>query len=433
LPRAKKPQSSLLFERTRLPNGIRVVTGNLPHTKAVSINFLFGAGSRYETDKLAGASHLFEHMLFKGTHKRPTPREIVEVVEGVGGTLNAFTERELTGYWCRLALPHYRQGLDLLADMVSNSILREDDITREKPVVYEEIRASNDSPGGRVSLLLDQLMWPDQPLGRDIAGSVESVSAITRDEMLEYLHAQYISTNLVIAVAGNIQHKDIVDQVQEALGDYRDAKPYDIFPFKDKLAGPAVCVEKRDTEQAHVAIGIHGLSMFDKDRHALSLLSVILGETMSSRLFEEIREQRGLAYDIHSGVGQFRDAGALFVECGLDPERTLEAIPLIVDEVAKMRDGVTEREHSQAIELTKGRMMLRMEESRAVAGFMGSQELLRNEIRTVEQVVADIEAVTAEDIKRVAEKVIRPEKMAMAIVGPLEDSEPFLKAMEIGK
>jgi len=433
LPRAKKLQSSLLFERTRLPSGVRVVTSNLPHTNAVSINFLFGAGSRFETDSLAGASHLFEHMLFKGTHKRPTPREIVEVVEGVGGTLNAFTERELTGYWCRLALPHYRQGLDLVADMVSNSILREDDIAREKPVVYEEIRASNDSPGGRVSLLLDQLLWPNQPLGRDIAGSVESVTAITRDEMLGYLHAQYISKNLVVAVAGNIAHKDIVDQVHEALGDYRDAKPYEMFPFEDQLQGPAVCVEKRDTEQAHVAIGIHGLSMFDKDRHALSLLSVILGETMSSRLFEEIREQRGLAYDIHSGVGQFKDAGALFVECGVDPERTLEAIPVIVEEVAKMRDGVTEREHSQAIELTKGRMMLRMEESRAVAGFIGSQELLRNEIRSIEQVVADIEAVTAEDIKRVAERVIRPEKMAMAIVGPLEDGDPFLKAMEFGR
>lgn len=417
------------FERTELPSGIRVVTCNLPHTNAVSINFLFGAGSRYETDKLAGASHLFEHMLFKGTHKRPTPREISEVVESVGGSLNAFTDRELTGYWCRLALPHYKQGLDVIADMVSNSILREDDIAREKSVVFEEIRASNDSPAGRVSLLLDQLLWPDQPLGRDIAGSVESVDAITRDEMMEYLHAQYISKNLVVAVAGNVKHAEVAEQVYDTLGDYRDAKPYERFPFKDRLKGPAVALEERDTEQAHVGIGMHGLSMFDDDRHALALLSVILGESMSSRLFEEIREQRGLAYDIHSGAGQFSDAGGFFVECGLDPEKTLEAIPVIIDEVANMRDGVTEREHAQAIELTKGRMMLRLEESRAVAGFIGSQELLRNEIRSVEQVMADIEAVTPDDIKRVAERVIRPDKMAMAIVGPFKDSEPFVNAM----
>ncbi|MEX0761687.1 MAG: pitrilysin family protein [Dehalococcoidia bacterium] len=418
------------FNRTVLPSGLRILTSTLPHTNAVSINFLFGAGSRYETERLAGASHLFEHVLFKGTSKRPTPREIAEVVEGVGGTLNAFTDREITGYWCRLAKPHYRNGIDLIADMVRNSKLRDDDIEKEKQVVFEEIRASNDSPGGRVAHLLDGLIWPDQPMGRDIAGSVESVQAISRDEMLEYLHTQYVASNTVITVAGNISHDEVVDQLNDLMGDFGDGTILPIRPFEDNLDGPQVKVEYRKTEQAHMALGLHGVSMNDDDRHALSLLSVILGESMSSRLFEEVREQRGLAYDIHSAMATFTDCGAFLVESGVDPARAKEALPVIIEELAKVRDGVTEREFEQARELSKGRLLLRMEDSRAVGMFMGVQEMLRGEVKTIEDIVADIESVKPEDIKRVAERVIRPNKLAMAVVGPLRSAAPFERSLD---
>lgn len=421
---------ALTFERSVLDNGLRVLTSTLPYTNAVSINFLFGAGSRYESDELAGASHLFEHMLFKGTKGRPTPRDISEVVEGVGGGLNAFTDKELTGYWCRLAHPHYREGIDLLADMVQNSLLRQTDIDREKQVVYEEIRATNDSPGSRAAMTLEEILWPDQPLGRDVAGSIESVGAITREQMLDYLHTQYISSNTVIAVAGNIHHEDVVHQIEDLMGDLPDGKPLPMSSFNDNLSGPVARVENRPTEQAHLTIGLHGLSMKDDDRHALSLLSVILGESMSSRLFEEIREQRGLAYDIHSSVHSLSDTGEMMIGAGIDPERVNEAVPVIVQEVARVREGVTEKEFSQAKELSKGRMLLRMEESRAVAGFLGGQELLRGEVRTVEQIIADIDAVEIDDLAKVANRVIRPEKMALSMVGPFEDTTPFLDAMK---
>ncbi len=392
--------------------------------------FLFGAGSRYETPELAGASHLFEHMLFKGTPERPTPRQISEVVEGVGGMLNAFTDREVTGYYCRLAQPHYREGIDLICDMTLNSLFRDDDIAKEKQVVYEEIRASFDSPGARTSMLLDDLLWPDQPMGRDIAGSVESVGAITRDQMLEYLKTQYVGSNTVIAVAGNIEHADVVKQITEKLGDLHDGEILPMFAYEEKPVTKKVALEHRPTEQAHLAIGLSGFGNTDPDRHALSIMSVILGETMSSRLFEEVREQRGLAYDIHSGAHFFSDCGALIVESGIDPARVDEAIPVILNELAKMRDGVTEAEWKQALELTKGRMMLRMEESRAVASFLGIQELLRNNVESVDEVIAKIAAVTREDIKRAANRVIKSENLVLAIVGPFDDPNHFEKMLK---
>ena len=413
------------FDRTVLPNGLRILTSTFRHTNAVSIIFLFGAGSRYETPELAGASHLFEHMLFKGTPERPTPRQISEVVEGVGGTLNAFTDREVTGYWCRLAQPNYREGIDLLSDMTLNSLFKEDDIAKEKQVVYEEIRASNDSPGARTSMLLDNLLWPEQPMGRDIAGSVESVGAISRDEMLKYLETQYVASNTVIAIAGNIEHADIVEQVEGLLGGLHDGDILPMFPYEPKPLTKRVAVEHRPTEQAHISIGLTGLDNSDPDRHALSIMSVILGETMSSRLFEEVREQRGLAYDIHSGTHFFSDCGALIVESGIDPGRVDEAIPVILAELGKMRHGVTEAEWSQARELTKGRMMLRMEESRAVSSFLGIQELLRDKVETVEEVLAKVSAVTREDIQRVANRVIQSENLVLAIVGPFDDASHF--------
>jgi predicted Zn-dependent peptidase len=418
------------YERTVLPNGLRVLTSSLPYTNAVSINFLFGAGSRYETDPIAGASHLFEHMLFKGTTRRQTPREISEVVEGVGGALNAFTDREITGYWCRLAKPHYRSGIDLIADMVQNSLIRQEDIDREKQVVYEEIRSTNDSPGGRVGVILEELLWPSQALGRDVAGTVESVAGISRETMLEYLHTQYVARNTVISIAGDVQHDEIVAQISDLMGDFKDGEPLAMSSFVDNLSGPVAQVETRPTEQAHVAIGLHGLSMNDPDRHALGLLSVILGESMSSRLFDEIREKRGLAYDIHSSVHALADTGLMVIESGIDPERVSAAVPVIVEEVARMREGITEREFLQAKELSKGRMLLRMEESRAVAAFLGGQELLKGDVRTVEQVINDIDAVELDDIASVAKRVIKSDKMTLAMVGPFDDPTPFVEAMK---
>lgn len=418
-----------IHEMTTLASGVRVLSTTLPHTNAVSAILLFGAGSRYETDELAGASHLFEHLLFKGTTNRPTPREISEVIEGVGGALNAFTDREMTGYWCRVPKPHWVDGLDVLTDMCRNALFRDDDIDREKQVVFEEIRASYDSPEARAEILLDDLLWPEQPLGRDIAGTVDSVQAVSRDAMLGYLATQYVPSNTIVAVAGGVQHRDVVTEVGRMLDGWGDRVPIEFSPAEDKLKGPGVKIEHRPTEQAHVAIGLHGLPVNDPARYALRLLSVTLGESMSSRLFEEVREKRGLAYSIHSAVAGFKDTGVLHVGCGTDPSRAQEAIQVIAGELAKIREGISEPELSAAKALSKGRIMLRMEESRSVAMSTGAQELMKRKVETIQDMLDAIDAVTLDEIRAVAARVISPHKLAMAMVGPFEDEAAFRDAL----
>ncbi|MFP6678792.1 MAG: pitrilysin family protein [Dehalococcoidia bacterium] len=419
------------FERTVLDTGVRVLTSNMPHTGAVSIQVLFGAGSRYETDELAGSSHLFEHLLFKGTTKRPTPKEISETIEGVGGILNAYTDREATGYWCKIALPHYKDGLDVLLDMVRDPLFREEDIEKEKKVVFEEIRATHDSPEGTVDMMMDDLLFPKQPLGRDIAGSVESVQSVSTESLKEYLRTQYVASNTIVSVAGALSHEEVASDVSELMHGFHDGEPAPMFPFVDNLEGPSLRMQHRDTEQAHLSLGLHGIAANDEDRYALRLLSTIFGGSMSSRLFEEVREKRGLAYSIHAGPAHYKDAGSFQVSSGVDPDRAIEAIRVIIDEVVKLRDGVTVDEFQKSKELTKGRILMRMEESRSVAGSIGSQELLLGEVKSVDEVIRDYDAVEIDQLKAVANRLIDQNKLVLAVVGPFDDEEQFRPLLKL--
>ena len=418
-----------VHEMTTLDSGVRVLTSTMPQTNAVSIFVLFGAGSRYESDELAGSSHLFEHLLFKGTNKRPTPREISAVVEDVGGALNAFTDREMTGYWCRVPRPYWEDGLDLLTDMARDPLFREEDIAREKQVVFEEIRASHDSPEARSDTMLDELVWPDHPMGREIAGSEESVGAVSRDAMLEYMATQYVPSNVVVTVAGGVTHDEVVGQTARLLEGWQDREPLTFSPAQDNMKAPAARIEHRPTEQAHMSMAMRGLSMTDPERYPLRLLSVALGESMGSRLFEEVREKRGLAYAISSGVASYRDTGALNVGSGVDPPRATEAVEVIVAELAKIRDGLGEDELARAKALSTGRLMLRMEESRAVAMSNGAQELLKRSVEPIDQIIAAIDAVEGDEIVAVAQRLIRSDRLVLSVVGPFEDPSEFEKAL----
>lgn len=418
-----------MHEMTTLDSSVRVITSTMPHTNAVSIFLLFGAGSRYENDELAGSSHLFEHLLFKGTKRRPTPREISAVVEDVGGVLNAFTDREMTGYWCRIPRPHWEQALDLLTDMCLNPLFRMDDIKREKQVVFEEIRASHDSPEARSDTILDELLWPDHPMGREIAGSEESVAAVSREAMLEYMATQYVPSNMVVTVAGGITHEEVVVHTARLLSDWADRNPLSFAPVLDNMTAPAVAIEHRPTEQAHMSMGLRGISFTDDDRYSLRLLSVALGESMGSRLFEEVREKRGLAYAISSGVVSYCDTGSINIGSGVDPARASEAVQVIVNELVKIREGITDNELERAKALSTGRIMLRMEESRAVAMSNGAQELLTGSVETIDQIISGIDQVTPDDIRSVAQRLIRSDKLALSLVGPFRDEFEFEKAL----
>jgi len=287
-----------LHQLTTLDNGLRLVTTNMPHTRSVSIYFFIGIGSRYETDQQAGISHFIEHLNFKGTSKRPTAKEISAAIEGVGGFLNGGTDKELTIYWCRVAQPHFHLALNVLVDMLFNSRFDPEDIERERQVIIEEIHRSKDSPGQQVNMIIDELLWPGHPLGRDIAGNKESITGITRDMMLDYLNSKYLPENTVVAIAGNIEHHEAVAAVDQATADWNNKQPHPEYSTYQEQPNPRLRIEEKSTEQVHLCLGLPGLALLDPKRFALDLLNVVLGEGMSSRLFTEIRDKLGLAYSI---------------------------------------------------------------------------------------------------------------------------------------
>jgi predicted Zn-dependent peptidase len=414
-----------LYQKITLDNGLRLVTESMPHTRSVAIGFFIGTGSRYETNKQAGISHFIEHMCFKGTKKRPTSAKVCTVIEGVGGMLNAGTDKELTIYWCKVAKPHFTAALDVMADILTGSLLDPAEIEKERQVIIEEIHMSMDSPSQRVSMLIDELMWPGHPLGRDIAGSKESVESISRDMMVDYMGGYYRPENAVISIAGDIQHEEMIDAVSRVTSVWKKGpSPSPYKPYRGKFAR-RVRIEKRDTEQTQLCLALPGISIVHPDRFKLDLLNVILGEGMSSRLFIEIRDKLGLAYSIQSYAEHFLDTGAMSISAGVDAKNLPVAIKAILAELSRLMEPIPEAELAKAKELFKGRILLRMEDSRSVSGWLGGQEILTGEILTVDDVISSIEAVTTTELRKLAVELIKPEQMRLAVVGPISPEEPL--------
>lgn len=420
-----------MYQKTILPNGLRVLTAPMPHTHSVAISVYVGAGSRYERKEEAGLSHFVEHLCFKGTERRPTAKEVAEAIDGVGGLLNGGTDRELTVFYAKVARPHLDIALDLLVDLVRCPRFDLEEVEKERQVVLEELAMVEDSPPQLVDVLMDATLWPDQPLGWDVAGTPESVTVLTRQQAFDYLHHQYIPNNIVVSVAGNVEHQEIVDWVWKHLGLWAGGVPSRWFPVSNGR-GPRWSLRYKTTEQAHISLAVPGLPINHADRYALNFLSVILGEGMSSRLFMELREKKGLVYDVHSYVTHFLDTGAFSVYAGVDPKNAVDAVGLILAELATIRDeGISEEELVKARELSKGRLLLRMEDTRNVSGWIGAQELLLGDVRTVDQVLADVEAVTREDVQRVARQLLRTEYLHLAIVGPYRTDRRFVPLLRL--
>ncbi len=414
------------YQRTVRPNGLRILTSSMPHTHSVALTLYVGAGSRYERAEEAGVSHFLEHMLFKGTEKRRTAQEIAEAVDGVGGLLNGATDREYTVYYIKVARPHLDLALDVLVQLVRHPLLDPAEMKKERQVIIEELAMVEDSPAQMADLLLDSILWPDNPLGRDVAGTPESVSAISRETVVEYLQTQYVPSNIVIAVAGNVDHEEVVSAIQWALGDWPAGHPVSWLPAVESN-GRRCAVRYKSTEQAHISLAVRGIPLNDPDRHALSFISVILGDGMSSRLFVELREKRGLVYDISSYVSHFLDTGAFNVYTGVDPKNAVEALKVVVAELARLSEhGPTSEELTKARELSKGRLLLRMEDTRNVSGWIGGQELLQGTVRNVEEAVAEIDAVTLEDLQRLCREIIDPRRAHLAVVGPYRSDKRFV-------
>jgi predicted Zn-dependent peptidase len=408
-----------------LPNGLWIITEEMRHTHSVSMGVFTKVGSRYEPAHLSGISHFLEHMFFKGTERR-NAKQISEAIEGVGGSLNAYTSYDSTVYSAKVANIHFDRAVDTLSDMLLHSLFDPKEVEKERRVIIEEINMSIDQPGDWVHQLLDETLWGDQPLGRDIAGTLETVSGITREDLLSYRNAHYTFPNTVVSIAGNLPQAAMIDAWTAALADYAGGERHQPQPTLPARPGPRLCVMNKKTEQANFCVGLPAVSYRDPDRRPLQVLNSILGGTMSSRLFQEIREERGLAYAVYSDVVEYDDAGKWVIYAGVEVGKVKEAITAVLGELRKLRDeGITADELQHVKEQTKGGMLLGLETTGAVAWRNGSHVLRYGEVIPVEQVVAEIEAVTQEDVLRVARRLITTDALNLALIGPYRSEAPF--------
>jgi predicted Zn-dependent peptidase len=412
-----------LFQKTILANGLRVISYPMPHTHSVSICIFISTGSRYETAQDNGVSHFIEHVLFKGTTKRPSAREIAEAIEGVGGILNGGTDKEYTLYWCKIASSHFDLALDVLADMLLNSRFDPREMEKERQVIIEEINMTLDSPSQRVIMLIEELLWPDQPLGRDIAGTRESLANLDVATMRSFMERQYLPHRTVVSIAGNIAHEKAVEAVSALLGHWPGTRQETGFTPCVVKPNPRLRLETKTTAQAHLCLALPGLPLSHPHRYALDLLNIILGDGMSSRLFTEIRENRGLAYSIVSYPEYLQDTGSLVIAAGVEPQELSTTVEAIVTELAKLKDSIPAADLAQARETFKGRMYLRAEDSRALAACLGAQELLLGEVIGIDEVSRRVNAVTMGDVRSVMDEVFRGEGLRLAVVCPARTGE----------
>ncbi len=407
------------YVRTTLQNGLRLLTTHIPGMRSASIAFFFAVGSRYESDAQAGVSHFIEHMLFKGSRRYPTARAISEAIEGVGGNFNGSTGKELTSYTARVPGEYLPVVLQVLADMIRNPLFDPIEIEKERNVIIEELSSTQDDPQEWVNLLADEAMWPGLPLGRDDAGSIASVATLSRQQMLTYLDTYYRPNSLVISIAGNIDHTQVIQLTESLFNDWeaRDQPSWnECLPPRN---APPVHMIKKATEQTNICLATLGTAYASPDYYSLLLINALLGDGMSSRLFQSIREEQGLAYDIGSYFNSYYETGSLVVSAGVDPSHTEETIRAILVELRQLcAEPVPTEELERIKAYVRGGILLGLEGTQQVASWVGSQECLYNRVWQIDDVITHVDAVSREDIQRVAQICFAPEWRRLAVIGP---------------
>jgi predicted Zn-dependent peptidase len=419
------PRTMGVFEQHTLSNGIRVLTAPMPQAQSVSCILMFAAGSRYETPETNGIAHFAEHMFFKGTERRPTARQIAGEIDGIGGQMNAFTGKELTGYYVRCAAEHRDIALDAIVDMIRHSLFDREEIEREKGVIVEEMNMYFDTPRDYIGSVYEALLFGDQPLGWDIIGRKETVRAATRETFLSYIDAWYRPERLVVGVGGRIG-TGLIERLEELLGDMEVLSTGSAPPVALVDDGSPVRLHTKASDQAHLIIGTRSYPLDHPDRYALDLLATVLGGGMSSRLFSEVRERRGLAYYCFGTTHPYTDAGSLYAQAGVDINRIDEAIETIVHELRKIvAEPIPTEELEKARSFTKGRFALQLESPHAMIMFGLRRETLLGTVEEPDAVVAAVDAVTGDDVRRVAEDVLGDSRLLLALVGPFDDPARF--------
>jgi predicted Zn-dependent peptidase len=407
-----------MFHRTELAQGPRVISARLPGSRSVSIAAYVLAGSRLETVAEAGVAHFMEHITFKGTAAYPSSRAISEAVEGVGGSANAATDRESTVYWVRVPRRQAATAMEVIGELIVRPRLADADIDQERTVVVEEIRSYLDDPAEYAQILIQQAMFGDGPLGREICGDEDGIRALPASKIRDFWLATYRPSNTVVAVAGDLDHDEAVELVTTAFGSGDGVFPT-FGPAPDLPAGPRVLTGKRDTSQAQLAIAVPGIRRDHPDSWNLSILNTVLGDGMSSRLFLGVREEKGLAYDVSSGVVEYADTGAVEISAGVDPVNLAAAIEAILAELTRLTDEtVSPEELKKAKAYLSGGLELRMDDTRHMASWVGGQEALHDRVLTLDEALEAVEAVDAGDIRRLAAELFRDAGLRMAVVAP---------------
>ena len=409
------------FNKKILPNGLRILTIPMPSFESATVLVMVKAGSRFETRLNNGISHFLEHMAFKGTKKRPSAIQISTLIDGVGGEFNAFTGKETTGYYIKSSANHIDLSLDVLSDMLTNSLLDQAEINKERGVILEEINLYEDTPARKIGDIYERLLYKDTPMGWDISGEKDVVRKIQREDFVNYMSSLYSADNITVVIAGGIDTQKAETLVNKYFGKMSKFGTLQYSKVLEVQAKPEVLIKEKKTEQVHIAIGFRTVPLAHKDQYPLSLLAAILGGGMSSRLFHEVREKRGLAYYVRSSSDHYQDCGSLVSMAGVDPKRVEEAIAVILAEYRKIKDkGLMikkEDELAKSKEFLKGHLVLELEDSRSVAGFYAGQELLEKKIDSPDEVIAKINRVTIDQVEAVAKKYFVEKGLNLAVIG----------------
>ncbi len=422
-----KPQKSVL------KNNLRVVTTHMPGVESVTVMILVRSGSRYEEKKTNGIAHFAEHMFFKGTKKRPSALDISSLIDGIGGEFNAFTSKEFTGYYIKAAKDHLDLCLDVVSDMLLNSLFAQEEINRERNVIGEEIRMYLDTPMRYVGEVYEALLYGDQPLGWDTAGTIESLKNINHPNFSKYIDDFYSPSNMAVVISGGVSSEKAELAVDGCMGSIKDRRVKGFKKVKIDQKKPKVKVFYKDSEQVHFCLGVRSYPSGHANRYKIAVLNTVLGASMSSRLFIQLRERRGLGYYVRSGVEEYHDAGSLVAQAGVLPKNIDTAIKVVLDEFSKLaEEPVAEVELKKAKEYLKGKLVLDLEDSREVSQLFGLQELLEEKIRPIAEIVDNIEKVTPKDVQTVACDIFKDQGLNLAIIGPYKSKERFENNLKFG-
>ena len=412
------------FEKKVLDNKLRVILAPMNNTEAVTLLALVGVGSRYETKKINGVSHFLEHMFFKGTKSRPEPGQVLRELDKIGADHNAFTTKEATGFWVKASAKDFDVALDVISDILLEPLFKEEETEKERNVIFQEIDMRNDNPRLKTQENLENIVFGDQPVGWDIAGSKKTVAAIKREDIINYEAENYLAENMTVVVAGNFDQENVFQKVSRAFASVKKGKNKNFIKAKNFQKETQVKIFNKETDQTHLALAIRAYDMYDEKRYALDLLSILLGGNSSSRLFSEIREKLGLAYYVYSWSDQLKDCGYLGMAAGVPHDKLGAVVENIVSICSKIKKGdISQNDLDSAKSYLRGQTALRFEASDEIAHFVASQELFYNEIKQPADILKKIEAVGKGDVLKIAQELFRPEKLSLAVVGRHEGGE----------